>query len=396
MTEVKLDAGKLQGVWTNLAILFVARMAVAFQFQAVAALAPDIGAAFAVDFANIGLLIGLYFAPGIVLALPGGAIGRRFGDKPTVLTGLSLMLIGDVLAVGIGKWELQLACRLIAGIGGVILNVMLTKMMVDIFAGRKIAGAMALFISSWPIGIAIALVLLPPLVATFGLAPARLATAVPVIASFVLLICCYHRPIAAPPSGMHRFPAVATTAAVVVLGLTWGLYNIGFAMVFSFGPATLIEHGALHAQAAARISIVLWLAILSVPLGGFIVDKVGHGDAVLAGGCLAFALAVLLLARSENTFVVVLLLGTLCGLPAAAIMSLPAQLLGPHDRALGMGIFYTVYYACMLAGPAIGGWLANWSGSAQSALDFGAAALLVCPICLWSFRLLHRQHVAAA
>ena len=68
----------------------------AFQFQSVAAVAPLLNGTFGVSLADIGLLIGLYFAPGIVLALPGGAIGRKLGDKKTVLAALLLMLIGEL------------------------------------------------------------------------------------------------------------------------------------------------------------------------------------------------------------------------------------------------------------------------------------------------------------
>jgi MFS family permease len=57
----------------------------AFQFQSVAAVAPLLGHDFGVGLADIGILIGLYFTPGVALALPGGAIGQRFGDNTTVL-----------------------------------------------------------------------------------------------------------------------------------------------------------------------------------------------------------------------------------------------------------------------------------------------------------------------
>ena len=70
--------------WGILAVLFMVRLTMAFQFQSVAAVAPLLGTKFDVSLADIGLLIGLYFAPGVVLALPGGAIGKRFGDKATV------------------------------------------------------------------------------------------------------------------------------------------------------------------------------------------------------------------------------------------------------------------------------------------------------------------------
>ncbi|MEO1318641.1 MAG: MFS transporter, partial [Pseudomonadota bacterium] len=65
--------------WRLLAVLFAARATMAFQFQAVAALAPSLMERHGVGLAEIGLLIGLYLSPGLVAAYPGGAIGRRFG-----------------------------------------------------------------------------------------------------------------------------------------------------------------------------------------------------------------------------------------------------------------------------------------------------------------------------
>src|SRR5438093_13003714 len=66
--------------WTILAVLFVARAAMAFQFQSVAAVAPQYSQGLGASLADIGVLIGLYFAPGAALALPGGSIGLRAFD----------------------------------------------------------------------------------------------------------------------------------------------------------------------------------------------------------------------------------------------------------------------------------------------------------------------------
>ncbi len=66
----------LRNRWFILAVLFVVRLTMAFQFQSVAAVAPLLGHEFGVGLADIGLLIGLYFTPGVALALPGGAIGQ--------------------------------------------------------------------------------------------------------------------------------------------------------------------------------------------------------------------------------------------------------------------------------------------------------------------------------
>ena len=63
----------------------------AFQFATIGAIAPLIGIEFQIDAVAIGTLIGIYFSPGIVVALPGGAIASRMGDKRVVLAGLALM-----------------------------------------------------------------------------------------------------------------------------------------------------------------------------------------------------------------------------------------------------------------------------------------------------------------
>ncbi|WP_164030808.1 MFS transporter, partial [Serratia marcescens] len=91
-------------------------------FQSVAALAPLLSQGFGASLADIGILIGLYFAPGTVLALPGGAIGRRLGDKTAVLAGLAMMLAGQWLMTASTGWNAQIAGRLMAGAGGIVLN----------------------------------------------------------------------------------------------------------------------------------------------------------------------------------------------------------------------------------------------------------------------------------
>ena len=129
---------------------------------------------FGVGLADIGVLIGLYFTPGVALALPGGAIGRRFGDKTTVLGALLLMLTGGVAMAFSDSWNGQVAGRLVAGAGGVLLNVQMTKMVADWFAGKEIATAMAIFVNSWPAGVAVSLLALPVIGTAYGVSAVHL------------------------------------------------------------------------------------------------------------------------------------------------------------------------------------------------------------------------------
>jgi MFS family permease len=122
-----LGGQALRNRWGILAVLFVVRLTMAFQFQSVAAVAPLLGSNFGVSLADIGLLIGLYFTPGVALALRGGAIGQRFGDRIAVLAALTLMLVGGLAMALSDSWNVQMAGRLIAGAGGVLLNVQMSR-----------------------------------------------------------------------------------------------------------------------------------------------------------------------------------------------------------------------------------------------------------------------------
>jgi MFS family permease len=376
----------LRNRWAILAVLFAVRLTMAFQFQSVAAVAPLLGGKFGVSLADIGLLIGLYFTPGVALALPGGAIGQKFGDKATVLAALMLMLAGGLLMALSDLWSMQIAGRLIAGGGGVLLNVQMSKMVTDHFAGKEIATAMAIFVNSWPAGVAVSLLTLPAIGAAYGVTAVYLAVAATVAFGILLLAATYR-----PPA---HAAAVATAAArldrhaiatVIVAGLMWGLFNVGFAMIFSFGPTLLVERAWSITAAGSAISIVLWLAVFSVPFGGMLADRTKRPQTALVVSWLLFALLMLVLPRTSAVIATVIALGLTSGQAAGPILSLPASVLKAETRAIGMGLFYTVYYGAMMLGPVIGGACAKWTGSAGAAFDFGAAVLLVCPLLLWGF-----------
>ena len=373
--------------WAVLAVLFAVRYTIAFQFQSVAAVAPLLTNQFGVSLADIGILIGLYFAPGVALALPGGAIGQRFGDKRTALGALLLMLTGSVMMAASASWHIQIAGRLISGAGSVILSVQLTKMATDWFAGKEIATAMAILVNLWPLGLAVCLLVLPWIGTHYGVGAAHLGVAAFATGGIVLLAILYRPPAdvaVAETTAPQRLDRNATLA-VIAAGLIWGLFNVGFAVVVSFGPVMLVEHGWSIAEAGSTISIMLWISVVSVPLGGFLADRTRRPATIVIASAVLTAFLMVLLPRSGHVLLIVIALGLMGGLPAGPIMSLPARVLQPHTRAIGMGVFFTMFFAAMMLGPVIGGACAKWAGSAAAAFDFGAAMILLCPLILWGF-----------
>ncbi|MGI1661766.1 CynX/NimT family MFS transporter [Palleronia sp. KMU-117] len=378
--------------WRMLAILFIARTAMAFQFQMVGALSPLFVTTYGVGLADIGLLVGLYFAPGIVIALPGGSLSARFGDKRLLVLGSALMLAGGALALLVDGFAGQIAARLIAGVGGVMLNVIGTKAVADWFAGREISTAMAIYINSWPFGIALALAVLPGVAALGGLDWALGSSAALAALGLGLLLGLFR---AAPQAAGGALPAGwphgARRTGLVAAALIWAFVNAALILAFSFGPALLTQRGLPLVAASGLTSLSLWMLALCAPFGGILADRTGARDGVILCGLAVFGAGLISIRIGLPPAPGFALIGIGTGLCAGPIMTLPAAVLDPATRALGMGLFFTLYYAVTLSGPVLGGWLAALTGSAAGSFDAAVVLIGLCVLLL----LLVRRIIAA-
>ena len=374
--------------WLILFVLFFARLAMAFQFQAVAALSPLIAEDYGISLADIGLLIGLYLAPGVIVAIPGGTIAAWFGDKRIVGLSLVLMLVGSVLAGWGPGWNSLVVGRILAGTGGVIINVVMTKMVVDWFVDREISTAMAIFINSWPVGIALALLTLPIIAAAGGLQLARAAVLSVIAVALMLFLVIYRVPENAVKPAMRikfsKLPAVSLFWAACI----WALYNTAFAMVFSFGPAFMTERGWQLAAAGSVTSIFILATAVSVPIGGIIADRTGRRDIVIMASLLGYALLMplVLIVPTGAVLLIFTIAGLFFGLGAGPIMTLPSMILPPEARAFGMGVFYSIYYALMMAAPTFAGAMADRAGNTGVAFIIGSLMLVLAMVALGVFR----------
>ncbi|MBV8911531.1 MAG: MFS transporter, partial [Acetobacteraceae bacterium] len=130
--------------WGFVAAVTLGRVAFGYQFQSLASMAPELMAQFQLDYASLGSLIGAYMAPGIFVALPGGLLGRRYGERGVVGVGFVLMTIGGAwTAASAGPAGIGLG-RVVAGTGAVMLIVMQGQMVSERFSGRLFMPVMGL------------------------------------------------------------------------------------------------------------------------------------------------------------------------------------------------------------------------------------------------------------
>lgn len=372
--------GRSANRWLMLGVLFLARTAMAIQFQSVAAVSPFLMDGLAIDYAGLGAMIGLYMLAGIVVSLPGGLLGARFGDKRVVLVGLFAMTVGGALMGVSENYALAAAGRLLSGAGAVLFNVLITKMVADWFAGRESVVSMAILVSSWPLGLGLALVLWGPLAAATSWPAAMMATAVLCALALALMAVLYR----APP----RVSAVGTLGALwrrfsgrelgltLLAGLVWTLYNVGYIVLVSFAPAFLLARGYSATQSGAIASAATWTLLLTIPLGGWLAQRTGRADLILALCLLGMVLALAAIPYVDAPLILLIVAGLIYGPPAGIIMSLQVQAVRAQNLALGFGIFYTCYYAGMTGLPALAGLARDLTGDPGAPLLFAAAMVL--------------------
>ena len=362
--------------WIVLAVLFAARAATGFQFQSIGSAASLLMTDLGIGYAEVGMLLGAYLLPGVVVAFPAGLLGRRIPERTLGLAGLALMAVSGMALSYSGDLALALVARTIGGIGATIVVLVATKMVTDWFDSREIVLAMSLLQMSWPFGAMIALPIQSWIAQSFGL-PAVMAsgavTALLVLGAFTLIPPAA-APAAAVAAGGVKLPG-ATLLPVVIAGIIWGAMNLACVLFFSYAPLLMVTQGASPTVSASLTSLAIWFTILAIPTGGYLVHRSGRPiTAIMLCGLIAAA-ALTLFVLDFHPTISCLVFGLAIGPLSGAILSLPARVLAPRDRSVGFGLFYTCFYLLMAIGPTAAGRLQDASESPAAALIASAALL---------------------
>jgi len=385
----------LESRWAMLAVVFLIRTSMGFMFQAVASVAPLLVAEFGLTFGQIGLLMGLFLLPGVVIALPGGALGRRFGSEALAGSGLVLMIAGGLLTAWSTSFLAACAGRAVSGAGGILLNLFLVKMVADWFTGREISTALGIMLTSWPVGIGLALATLGGAGTRWSWRASMLITVAAAALALVLLLTVYRRPSALPGAEAPRAGLVLDLpprawGLSISAGLCWTALNGSVIVVASFGPTFLVTRGASVAEAGSLVSLGIWASLLSIPLGGVIADRVRRPDLLITLGALAAAVCIGLAPLLPGPALWFALAGIVVGLAPGAIMALLPEVLSAEHLATGLGALYTVFYLGVALAQPVAGLTQDLSGSPTLPIFFASGLMATTILALALFRRVER------
>lgn len=346
--------------WAILALLFAARVGLGFQFQAMGSVGDAVAGRLHLSFAEVGTLIGLFLAPGLVLSIPAGMAGRYAPDRVLVALGLASLAAGGLLAATADGFALLALGRLLGGAGFVVSTLYMTKMIADWFAGRELATAMAILVMSWPFGIAMGQVGHGWLEAWHGWRWPFIAASGYCLVAALAVFAGYRPPPdraaqGAPPASF-RLTGREWTLTLIASSV-WAAFNAGYVVYLSFAPRVLTSGGLAPLEAASVVSLASWVMIISGAVCGQIADRTGRADLVLYV-CMVGAMASLALMPHVGWAVPLSLAFGLVGMaPAGVIMALTGAAMAPHKRAFGMGVFLSAYFLLTAPAPALAGWI---------------------------------------
>lgn len=354
--------------WRILALLFLARVGLGLQFQTLASVGDNLVVAFGLDYTGIGLLIGLFMAPGLFLAIPAGYWARYISDRHMVAFGLGALAVGGLVSAGAtDSWTIGFG-RVLAGIGFLFSTLYLAKMVADWFEGREVATAMSVLVMSWPFGIAMGQVGYAWISDVFSWqVPFQIASTYCALAALAVLV--FYKPPHEPAHTKGRGSTAQLTGyewrLILIAGAAWGVFNAGYVVYLSFAPKILETFGQTALAAASIISIGSWVMIMSGAVCGQIADRSGRRMTILVVCMSMAAVALILLSVPSAGPGASLLFGLMGMAPAGIIMALAGEAVRPQVRAFGMGIFLTVYYAIMMVTPPVAGAVLDATGRPQ-------------------------------
>jgi MFS family permease len=342
------------------------------------------------DYTQLGLLGTGNFIGYLTMAIIGGFLAARFGTRIVITLALVLMGITMILTGLANSFGFAFAMRLLTGLGNGASYVPAMALGSAWFAIRRRGFATGIVSAGIGAGTLISGLIVPPIINAFGPEGWRfswyvLGGAVLIISGIVFLFVRSRpdekgllqvgektsvnpspQPSSAQKVSSLDLAKVYKIASVWYLGLCYFFYGISYIIYMVFFAAYLVkEMGYTQAWAGGLWALVGGLSIFCGVIWGGISDRVGRSrGAALAYLVLGLSYLIYALVKVEFGFYLSAVLFGLTAWSIPTIMAAAAgDFVGPRLAPAGLG-FITLFFGIGQAiGPALGGYLADASGS---------------------------------
>jgi len=370
--------------WLVLASAVLSFFAVAVTFFAVAPLIPQLVERFSLSHLRVGVLMGAIAAPAILLSIPMGAAIDRWPARAAGNIGLAMMVAGAVLFATAPGYGVLLLGRLLFGIGGLAINLLLARLISEAFAGRELALAMGVFMAVYPAGMIVMFSFHTTLTAALGWRGELALLAGIAVAAIPLHNLAVPRGLIGSHQAVpgHEGGRRMIDRPLLALAVSWMLFFAAFASVPTFAPEWI---GGGH-RALMTVTGIMWVSLVLSPVAGLLIDRVGRPLVwLVAGNVLLGAVLAAMAAGVVLPLVAMLLVGVAAAAVPTATYTLPSRLVAASRVGFAFGFITAFSNLGTVIGPAAAGavrdatgtWALPWAVLAATALAAGVAAWAV-------------------
>ncbi|MBR5259958.1 MAG: MFS transporter [Eggerthellaceae bacterium] len=395
-----MSTEKKYGNWMLIAVaMLLFGTAIATVQYKVPVVMGDIMVNMNMDANSASWLMSIFTFVGIILALPTGALAKKFGPKTMLLAAAVVIAIGSLLGAFAGNGTILIVSRAIEGVAFIFVTICGPLAVQKYVAPDKIGSATGIWALWVCLGSVLGGVLTPTLYTATGFVGVWViyAAAAVIFAIVVAVI------VKDPSKALEEATAAAEAAPaeekvsygelvkpnILLFYFAFLVFNMTLLAVLGFAPTFMQQQGVDPTLSGFISTLPMLLAVISSPLFGTLSDKMGRCKPLYILALLVMGPCTLILLTQTGPLMWVgaIVMGLIgLGGPVMCLTSYINVLGRPELMSIGMGVlmmvqsigqFLGTWLVPILLGPDMSAWMTT--GIVMCVIGLiGTAALALC------------------
>ena len=299
-------------------------------------------------------LMSIFTFVGIILAIPTGALAKKFGPKILLIAASAILLVGSIIGIAATDGTMLIVSRGVEGVAFILVTICGPLAVQKYVAPEKIGSATGIWALWVCLGSVVGGVVTPTVSATLGFVGVWMVYAV-FAAIFAVLVAVVVKfndgapdsPVQASSEQVEPKVSYAELFKPNTLLYFAGflLFNMVLLAMLSFSPTWMQIQGIDPTLSGFLSTLPMLLAVVSSPLFGSLSDKLGRCKplylvALLSMGPCAF---LLLTGTGMQLWVGAVVMGLVgMGVPVICLTAYPKVLGKPELMSIGMGFLMLI------------------------------------------------------
>ena len=361
-----MDAEKKYGNWMLIAIVMLLfGTAIATVQYKVPVVMGDIMANMDMDASSASWLMSIFTFVGIILALPTGALAKKFGPKTMLLAAAAVVAAGSLLGAFAGNGMILIVSRAIEGVAFIFVTICGPLAVQKYVAPEKIGSATGIWALWVCLGSVLSGVLTPTLYAASGFVGVWVIYAAACVVFAIIVAVAIKEPSKALDAAAEAASSEAEEKVsygeflkpnILLFYFAFLVFNLTLLAVLGFAPTFMQQQGVDPTLSGFISTLPMLLAVISSPLFGSLSDKLGRCKPLYLIAMLVMGPCTLILLTQTGPLMWVgaIVMGLIgLGGPVMCLTSYINVLGRPELMSIGMGVLMLV----QSLGQFLGTWL---------------------------------------